>query len=240
MMVYIICSHLPTLFISPFGGVWADRFNRKRLAAIADSGIAVATLVLAVVFLLGYQEIWLLFAIPAVRALGCGVHSPCTSAMLPQLVPEDKLMRVNGIMSSLQSVMLLASPALSGVLIAFAPLEYIFFIDVITAAIGVSVLLSIRMPAQQRNEAKAGGYFADLRLGFKYIGGHKFVLAFILFFAVFQFLVVPVALLTPLQVVRSFSGTVWHLTAEITFSAGMLVGGVTMSSWGGFKTARIP
>jgi Major Facilitator Superfamily. len=156
--------------------------------------------------------------------------------MLPQLVPEDKLMRVNGIKSSLQSIMLLASPALSGVLIAFAPLEYIFFIDVITAAVGVSVLLSIRMPVQQRPEAKAGGYFADLRLGLKYIGGHKFVRAFILFFAAFQFLVVPVALLTPLQVVRSFGGGVWYLTAiEITFSAGMLLGGLVMTVWGGFR-----
>jgi DHA3 family macrolide efflux protein-like MFS transporter len=236
MTVYIICSHLPAFFISPFGGVWADRFNRKHLAAIADSGIAIATLALAVVFMLGYREIWLLFVISAVRALGGGVHSPCVSAMLPQLVPEDKLMRVNGMKSSLQSVMLLASPALSGVLIAFAPLEYIFFIDVITAAIGVSVLLSIRMPAQQRKEAKAGGYFADLRLGFQYIGGHRFIRAFILFFAVFQFLVVPVALLTPLQVVRSFGGDVWYLTAiEITFSAGMLLGGLAMTVWGGFR-----
>lgn len=238
MMVtlYIICSHLPTFFISPFGGVWADRFNRKYQAAIADSSIAVATLALAVVFLLGYREIWLLLVISAVRALGTGVHSPCISAMLPQLVPEDQLTRVNGLRSSLQSVMLLVSPMLAGVLYSLAPLEYIFFIDVITAAIAVPILLSIRMPEQQKKETHANGYFGGLRLGFRYIRSHSFVRVFILFFAAFQVLVVPVALLTPLQVTRSFGKADWLLPAmEIAFSGGMLLGGLTMTAWGGFK-----
>ena len=235
LTLYIICSHLPTLFISPFGGVWADRFNRKYQAAIADSSIAIATLVLAVVFMTGYREIWLLLVISAVRALGSGVHSPCVSAMLPQLVPEEKLTRVNGIKSSLQSVMLLASPALAGLLFSVAPLEYIFFIDVITAAIAVPILLSIRMPAQPKKE-HAEGYFGDLRMGIRYIRSHSFVRVFIAFFAVFQILVVPVALLTPLQVTRSFGQDDWLLPAiEIAFSGGMLLGGLTMTAWGGFK-----
>ena len=236
LTLYIICSHLPTLFISPFGGVWADRFNRKHQAAIADSSIAVATLALAVVFLLGYREIWLLLVISAVRALGSGVHSPCVSAMLPQLVPEDRLTRVNGIKSSLQSVMLLASPALAGLLYSIAPLEYIFFIDVITAAIAVPILLSIRMPAQPKKEKGAEGYFGDLRMGIRYIRSHSFVRIFIAFFAAFQILIVPVALLTPLQVTRSFGQDAWLLPAiEIAFSGGMLLGGLTMTAWGGFK-----
>ncbi len=236
LTLYIVCSHLPTLFISPFGGVWADRFNRKYQAAIADSSIAVATLALAVVFLLGYREIWLLLVISAVRALGSGVHSPCVSALLPQLVPEDKLTRVNGIKSSLQSIMLLASPALAGLLYSVAPLEYIFFVDVITAAIAVPILLSIRMPAQPKKEAREGGYFGDLRLGIRYIRSHSFVRVFIAFFAVFQILVVPVALLTPLQVTRTFGQDDWLLPAiEIAFSGGMVFGGLAMTLWGGFK-----
>ncbi len=236
LTLYIICSHLPTFFISPFGGVWADRFNRKYQAAIADSSIAIATLVLAVVFLLGYREIWLLLVISVVRALGSGVQSPCISAILPQLVPEDKLTRVNGIKTSLQSFMLLVSPALAGVLYGVAPLEYIFFIDVITAAIAVPILLSIHLPAQTKKETQAKGYFGDLRLGLQYIRSHHFVRTFIVFFAVFQILVVPVALLTPLQVTRSFGTDKWLLPAmEIAFSGGMVLGGLGISAWGGFK-----
>ncbi len=238
--IFIACSHFPTFFISPFGGVWADRYNRKHLAALADSGIAIATLALAVVFLLGYRQLWLLFVISAVRALGSGIHSPCISAFLPQFVPEDKLTRVNGIKSSVQSAMLLVSPALAGLLYSFAPLEYIFFIDVVTAAIAVPILLSIRLPAQQRSEVRAGGYFADLRQGFRYIRSHGYVRVLIVFFAAFYILVGPVAILTPLQVARSFGPEVWRLTAiELAFSGGMVAGGLVMTTWGGFKNRAL-
>lgn len=57
-----------------------------------------------------------------------------------------------------------------------------------------------------------------------------------MFCAGFFFLAAPVAFLTPLQVTRSFGNDVWRLTAiEITFSIGMMLGGIIMTSWGGFK-----
>lgn len=53
-------------------------------------------------------------------------------------------------------------------------------------------------------------------------------------------LAAPAAFLTPLQVTRSFGNDVWRLTAiEITFALGMLMGGILMASWGGFKTKCI-
>lgn len=73
MTVYIICGFLPTFFLSPFAGVWADRYDRKKLIIAADSAIALATLILAIVFMLGYREMWLLFVVAAIRALGAGV-----------------------------------------------------------------------------------------------------------------------------------------------------------------------
>jgi DHA3 family macrolide efflux protein-like MFS transporter len=57
-----------------------------------------------------------------------------------------------------------------------------------------------------------------------------------MFCAVFFFLAAPAAFLTPLQVTRSFGNEVWRLTAiEIAFSVGMMLGGITMATWGGFS-----
>jgi DHA3 family macrolide efflux protein-like MFS transporter len=47
MMISIICGILPAFFLAPFAGVWADRYDRKMLIILADSLIAVATLVIA-------------------------------------------------------------------------------------------------------------------------------------------------------------------------------------------------
>lgn len=57
MTISIICGFLPIFFLSPFAGVWADRYNRKTLIMLADAMIAVATLSIAIVFFLGYEAI---------------------------------------------------------------------------------------------------------------------------------------------------------------------------------------
>lgn len=72
--------------------------------------------------------------------------------------------------------------------------------------------------------------------GYNYIKNHEYVKRFFVFCAIFYVLVSPAAFLTPLQVARSFGDDVWRLTAvEITFSIGMILGGIIISSWGGFK-----
>ena len=238
MTIAIICGFVPTLFLSPFAGVWADRYNRKTLIIISDSMIALATLALAILFLLGYDSLWLLFVMSAIRALGSAVQIPAIGAFLPQIVPEDKLTKVNATNGTIQAMVMLVSPILSGALLTMATIETIFFIDVITAVIAVSVLfLFLHVPVHVKaQEEQKQSYFSDMLEGFRYIRNHEYVKRYFLFCALFFFLAAPVAFLTPLQVTRSFGNDVWRLTAiEITFSIGMMVGGFIMASWGGFK-----
>ena len=200
--------------------------------------IAIATLILAILFLNGYDSIWMLFVVLAIRALGSGIQTPAIGAFIPQLVPSDKLTKVNAINSSIQSLVMLASPMLSGALLTMATIETIFFIDVVTAALAVIILLLfLHVPAHSKALSKQTiSYFEDLREGFKYIKNHSFIKTFFIFSAIFYVLVGPVAFLTPLQVTRSFGDDVWRLTAiELTFSVGMMLGGITMATWNGFK-----
>jgi MFS transporter, DHA3 family, macrolide efflux protein len=237
MTISIVCGILPTFFVSPFGGVLADRFDRRKIIAIADASIAVVTLGLALAFSLGYREIWLLFLAQAIRAVGGGFHSPAVSAFLPQIVPKDELMRANAAFGSAQSVIMLAAPAAAGALMSFASVQALFFVDVGTAALAIGILLIfVRVSPHERAQSKIEvGYWKDLKAGFAYIAGHAYVKRFFLFCAAFFFLAAPVAFLTPLQATRSFGNDVWRLTAiEIVFSVGMTLGGVLIGAWGGF------
>lgn len=238
MTLSILCGILPTFLISFFAGAWADRFNRKMLIIIADSAIALTTLTLAVLFLTGNNYLWLLFVALAIRALGAGVQTPAVNAVLPQIVPKENLPKANALIQSIQSITMLLSPMLSGGLLSFASIEVIFFIDVVTAAIAVMLLLFfLKIPLHAkalRNEK--GGYFEDLKIGLKYINGHKFIKYFFVFNAFFSIIIAPVAFLTPLQVTRNFGDDVWRLSAlEIAFSSGMIIGGLIYAVWGGFK-----
>lgn len=238
MTVSIICGFLPSFFLSPFAGVWADRYNRKRLIILSDSLIAAATFILAVFFILGYDSIWMLFVVTTIRAIGSGIQSPAVNAFLPSLVPEDKLTKVNGVNGSIQAFVMLLSPMLSGALLSVATIEAIFFIDVVTALLAVVILL-VFLREQEHTSSISNepvSYFQDLKKGIDYINKNAYLKYFFLFSGCFFILAGPVAFLTPLQVARSFGDDVWRLTAiEVTFSIGMMAGGIIMASWGGFK-----
>lgn len=238
MTISILCGFVPTFILSPIAGVWADRYNRKFLIILSDASIALSTLLLAILFFMGYGEIWLLFVTSAIRAIGTGIQTPAVNAVLPQLVPEENLTKINGVNGSIQSLIMLISPMISGALLATTPIEYIFLIDVLTAAIGILILV-IFVPIQSHTKAaqkQTTSYFLDLTEGFTYIKHHDFIKKFFTFCAIFMVLAAPVAFLTPLQVTRSFGNNVWRLTAiEVAFALGMLIGGIIIAVWEGFK-----
>ena len=238
MTVMILCGILPTFFLAPFAGVWADRYSRKTLVMVSDGCIAACTLILAVVFLSGYQELWLLYVASIIRALGAAVQTPCISAMLPDLVPEEHLSRANGINSTVNSAITLSAPMLGAALLSLSDLAPIFFIDVITAAVAILVVLFYLKVPKKEKAPKASGsqYFRELREGIQYILRHKYLWILFVFMAIFFFSAAPSAFLTPLQVTRNYGGDVWRLSAiEIVFSVGMLLGGLFMSAWAGLK-----
>ncbi len=238
MTISIICGFLPTFLLSPFAGIWADRYNRKNLIAFADSFIALSTLVLAILFYFGHGSILLLFAASAVRAFGSAVQSPAVNAFIPQLVPEDKLTKVNAANGSVQSMVTLLSPMVSGALLTITRIEVIFLIDVITAAIAVSIVVAFLHvdPHAKALKKQEVSYFSDMKEGIKYINEHGFLKVYFAYLAVFYVLFAPAAFLTPLQTARTFGDDVWRLTAlEVAFSIGMMFGGIFMAYWGGFK-----
>lgn len=237
MTLYIICGFIPTFLLSPVGGVWADRYNRKILIVVADGLIALSTLILAILFLMGHDAIWLLFLMAAIRAFFTGIQTPAVGAILPQIVPKEKLTQVNGINGSIQAVIMFVSPMVSAALLAMASIEIIFFIDVVTAAIAIFTLLAfVKVAVHEKAASKQETtYLSDFKEGLRYIGEHAFLKKFFIFFAVFFVLMAPAAFLTPLQVTRSYGGDIWRLTAiELAFSVGMMAGGGIIAAWGGF------
>ncbi len=237
LTISTLCGFLPQILISLFAGVWIDRYDRKKMIMYADAAIATATLILAVSFFLGQDNIWLLFAVLVVRSAGTGIQTPAVGALIPQIVPQASLMRINGINSTLSSLMMFLSPAVSGAILSVASLELTLLIDVVTAAIGLSLTATIRVAALPGKARGENPYLKDIRAGFRYLKENRFVRRLLLFQLCLLFLISPSAFLTPLMVSRSFGPEVWRLTAsEMTYSLGMVLGGLLIATWGGFKT----
>ncbi|MGL6202031.1 MAG: MFS transporter [Lachnospiraceae bacterium] len=237
--IAILCAILPTFILSPFAGVWADKYNRKILIMAADGGIAFCTLIVAILFLTGHGSIYMLLVALIIRGLGSAIQQPCIGALLPDIVPGAHLTRINGINGSMQSLFSLASPVLGAMLLSMVPLGIIFFVDIITAVIAIVIMLTaFRLPEKKVTSEKkvSEDYFSELKLGIKYIFKTPFLVQFFGFCIVFFIMVAPAVFLTQVQVVRNYGDDYWYLSAiEVAVSAGMLVGGIIISLWGGLK-----
>ena len=227
--VYIIVGCLPQVVISLFAGVWADRLNRKKLIIFSDGIIALSTLVLAVLFMMGFEKMWLLFVISAIRSLGAGVQTPAVGALLPDIVPEDHLMRVNGVNASIQGAMMVVAPIAAGGLIGIMGLKSIFWVDVITAAIGISMLLPIKIKQTLPNTENQDHVLREMWSGIRYVFQTTWLRHFLVFYMIFAFMLGPIMVLSPLMIVRSFGDEPWRLVAnEVAFAVGMAVGGLAV------------
>ena len=238
MTLISLVGFLPMFIISPIGGVWADRFDRKRLIVIADGIVALASLIVAILLMMDLTYISVLLVCTGVRALGQGVQMPAVGAVIPQIVPTEHLTRVNGIHGSVQSLSYLLAPMLGALLMSYFSLQTLFFFDVITASIGIGILLFlVNVPHLDTQNEKSGvNYFRDMKEGLLYVKNNGFVLRLLIYSALYMIFATPAALLTPLQVVRNFGDDVWRLSAiEIAFSVGMMIGGLVIAAWGGFK-----
>jgi DHA3 family macrolide efflux protein-like MFS transporter len=237
----IIASFLPLLIFSPIAGVWADRLNRKFLIIVADVSIALVTLIAALLFSLGTIEIWMLIVLTFIRGIGQAIHGPAVSAAIPLMVPKEKLMRIQGIQSGISSSFNVLAPIIAALLIVWLNIGILFYLDVITAILGVSTLiLFVKIPkhvGENQSHNKQG--FKEFKAGLGYVKSHVFLIPFLVYLFMVLILVSPVAFLSPLQVVRSFQdvgSTYYRLTlVEVSFSLGMVIGSALVAWWGGFK-----
>ena len=236
---FTVCSYLPQFLISFVAGVWADRHSRKKLIIGADSLIALVTflMVLAIPHITDKTIIlYSLLAMSVIRSFGAGIQTPAVNAVIPQLVPEDQIMRFNGINATMQSVVQFAAPAAAGVLLTINTLSSTLIIDTATAIVGIGLLSAVIIP-KQAIQSKGTSVFIDMKIGIKYTLSDKLIGKVLTVYGLFIFLCVPAGFLSQLFVSRVYGETYWYLTAvELAGFIGMVAGGILMSIWGGFKS----
>lgn len=240
--LFSVCSYLPQFFFSFLGGVWADRYHKKRLIIGADMFIAVIT-VLMIVFMPGIKtaSAWMaaLLFMSILRSVGSGIQSPAVNAVIPDMVPEQQLMRYNGINAAMQAAVQLAAPAAASAVLTVGSLRAVLMIDVVTAVIGVGLFLTVPLSKREKVQRAEKTVFADIRNGMEYVCSDKTVGKTLTIYGLFVFLTVPAGYLSGLLVSRIYGDTYWYLTAvELAGFGGMLAGGLLMSVLGRWKNRR--
>ena len=236
---FTICSYLPQFLISFFAGVWADRYNRKKLIVLADGVITIATLIMFLIMPMISSDFVLLSAllvISIIRSIGAGIQTPAVNAVIPQLVPEEYLMKYNGINATIQSIVQFIAPAVAGTVLSIGTFRSTLFIDILTALIGIGLLSCVLLPKQEVSNENIS-VFSEIKAGIHYSFSDKMIGKILIVYGLFILLSVPAGFMSALLVSRVYGDVYWYLTAvELVGFAGMALGGVLMGMWGGFKS----
>jgi DHA3 family macrolide efflux protein-like MFS transporter len=222
----IVAALLPQLVLGLFTGVFIDRWNRKRTMIFADLFIALCTLFIAFLLYSGENRIYYFYLLLALRSVGAAFHIPAMQASIPLLAPEDKLMRIAGINNIIQSLSMIAGPALAALLISLFDLTWVLMIDVAGALIASISLLLVHIPDPEKKQGHQPHIIREMMEGFREIY-HNAGLFWMFILAVSAtFFIMPVAALFPLMTLNHFSGNTFKMSIiEIAWGIGMILGG---------------
>jgi DHA3 family macrolide efflux protein-like MFS transporter len=232
---------VPEVLLGPLAGAYVDRWNRRLVMIAADGLVALASLWLAYQFLIDAVQVWYVYAIMFIRAVGSSFHWPAMQASTSLMVPKKHLTRVAGLNQTMNGALNIVGPPLGALLMAVMPLYGVMLVDVGTALLAIAPLLVVHIPQPQRDDiaGEAEGtpsVWADVRAGLRYIGAWPGLMVLVAAVMVLKIALTPAFSLVPLLVSAHFGGDAAQLSLlEAVAGAGIVVGGLFLSVWGGFR-----
>ena len=232
---------LPQVILGPFTGALVDRWNRRKVMIIADSVIALLSLFLAILFALDLVQVWHIFVIMFLRSIGEIFHWTAMQASTSLMVPEKHFARIAGVNQALRGSLIIIAPPLGALMMSALKFYQVIGIDVVTAIIAITPLFFIHIPQPVRADAgemvTPKALFKDMAEGFRYMKTWKGLIYLTLIAAVLNFFLAPAGTLSPLMVTQYFNKGVWELSLlDSIMGVGIVVGGLLLGIWGGFKS----
>jgi len=232
-----IMAILPQAIFGPFAGVLVDRWNRKRVMLVADTGIALVTVVLALLYASGMIRIWHIYALMFIRSLGGAFHWTSMQASTSLMVPREQIARVAGLNQSVSGIASIVAPPMGALLIEILPIQYVLGIDIVTAVFAIVPLLVIHVPQPPKQLSKAKTVLEDMRGGLNYVIEWKGLLIIMVMSLTINLLISPAFSLLPLLITGYFKGGALELAwIQSANGLGMILGGLLLGIWGGFKS----
>lgn len=219
---------LPVVFISPFSGVAADRWDRLKLNIIAQFLATANTIVLVILLLFEQLGLAGVVVLITVQGITTAATQPSRLAMVQQMVSRENVGTAVGLNSANVNLSRLIGPALAGVMILHFDIIWVFMANVVFTLVFVFTLSRIRL-AQRKAKINSSSFFAEMSKGFKHVLNNQSLWLIILAMLAGGALARATMELLPAIATRSFGGNVTGL-AVLTGSAavGAIASGLTV------------
>ncbi len=236
-----LVAMLPQVFLGPFVGALVDRINRKKVMIFADGGTALVTMGLVIIAMNGLLQPWHVYVAMFLRSIGQAFHWPAMQSSTSLLVPDEHLSRIAGMNQALQGAMNIVAPPMGALLLGIMDLHWVLGIDILTALIAILPLLFVVIPqpdhaTEMDAVSPVKTILADTKEGFLYVWNWKGLMYIVFMAVLINFLINPAFTLLPLLVNKHFGGgAVEYSWIESIMGIGIVIGGVALGIWGGFK-----
>ncbi len=231
-----VFTALPGILMLPLSGTLVGRWDRRLVMMLSDAGAGLCTLVI-MILLMTELRLWHIYLILALSSMFESFQWPAYSASTTLLVPPKHYGRAAGMLPLARSISQTLAPLAGGVLYLTIGLAGVLLIDVLSFVMAIGTLALVRIPIPPKTRETSPGrrsFFRDVTYGWTYVLARPGLLALLGFFAVHNLLVGTISVL-PTPLILSI-GSVDTLGTVLAISAaGLFVGSLVMSAWGGPK-----
>ncbi len=148
---------VPLVVFGLYGGVLADRFDRRRLMVWCEAALGVCAALLMLNALARRPAVWPLYAVTALMIAIYAVQRPSVDASIPRVIPRDQLTAASALLSMSQNVSVIAGTTLGGVLAAGPGPRFVYGLDTASFAVSFCFLFLVRpLPAATGEQTPAG------------------------------------------------------------------------------------
>jgi MFS family permease len=232
MIAFIV--GIPSLFLCPFGGLYADRLDRRRLMLFGHGMSTLLILLLATLTSTGVIAIWHIAALSVLLGTVWALTDPAYMAIIPSLVTPDDLMNAMAMNTLAGRLSRFIGPAIAGVLMGLVAIGGTFYGAGIAFVVAFLLIFLIRTPATITTERAS--IWKDIKEGLSYIRSNKMALTLILMVAGVSLFALPCFWLMPVFARDVLGvGEAGYTQLMMAVGAGGLAGGLAAAKLGDFK-----
>jgi len=228
---------------SSFSGAIVDRFQRKHVMLLADTGAALTSAVILGLYVTGNLQIWHLYVMEVLSGMFDAFQYPAYQASITLLIPKDDFTRASSLTGLSDSSSRIIAPVLAGLILPLAGLQTVLLIDLATFVFAFGTLLISTIPQPEESPAVDGISRPEITScdGWDFIRTRPGLVGLTALFASINLCAAFTyySIISPMILARSGNSTLALSWVEASLGLGGVVGGILLSIWGGPKK-RVP
>jgi MFS family permease len=222
---------IPFLFVTLFGGVIADRVDKRRLLLVTQTAAMILAFLLAALAWMKWISVWGVAAIAFLNGVAMAMNAPSYQALVPRLVKREDLTNAIALNSAQFNMSRILGPTLGGYAMILFGVAGNFLLNGISFLAVIGALLRIRYPEERQSRPE--GMWGSLRNGFLYLRNNKQMFVLMWMIAASSFFGIPFLTFIPyfakIQLKAGESGLGWLLAAS---GLGAVLGAMTVAVLG--------